>query len=50
VLATALNAYLFSLKRMRNHWLLHYRDNYIAKVTFWPVLLWSTALITVSML
>ncbi len=46
ILATALNGYLFSLTSLRDNWLLHFNDNYIAKVSFWPVMLWTMLLIT----
>lgn len=46
ILVTALNAYLFSLKGLQGVWLLHYRDNYIAKLTFWPVMLWAMLIVT----
>lgn len=44
LLLTALNAYLFSLgEEQRWRWL-HYRDNLLPKVAFWPLLMWSLAL------
>ena len=46
ILLTALNGYLFSLISLRNLWLLHYRDNFVAKITFWPVLLCTLAVIS----
>jgi hypothetical protein len=46
LLLTALNAYLFSLKTFAGCKLLHFRDNLIPKVTFWPLLLWSMAVIS----
>lgn len=39
ILLSALNGYLFSLKGLEDFWLLHYGDNIVAKVSFWPVLL-----------
>ncbi|PUB17392.1 hypothetical protein [Yoonia sediminilitoris] len=50
ILLTALNGYLFSLHRRRALAFLHYEDNFIAKVSFWPVLLWAMLLITWAML
>ena len=50
ILAAALNAYLFSLKSLENLWFLHYRDNYVAKVTFWPLMLWTMLIVTWIML
>lgn len=46
ILATALNAYLFSLKAFRHLWILNYRDNYVAKASFWPVMLWAMLFVT----
>lgn len=50
LLLTALNAYLFSLKSLASCQLLHYQDNLIPKVLFWPLLLWSMAFISVRLL
>ena len=50
ILVVTLNAYLFSLKSLENLWLLHYRDNYVAKVTFWPLMLWTMLIVTWIML
>jgi len=47
LLLTALNAYLFSLKQLNSCSLLHFRDNLLPKVIFWPLLLWSMAFITI---
>lgn len=46
ILVTALNAYLFSLKGLQGMWVLQYRDNYIAKLTFWPFMLWAMLIVT----
>ena len=44
LLLTALNAYLFSMgEDLRWRWL-HYHDNLIPKIVFWPLLLWSLAI------
>lgn len=50
ILLTALNGYLFSLGRRRSLAILHYHDNFVAKISFWPVLLWSMVVITWIML
>lgn len=41
ILLTALNGYLFSLIGLEKFRLLQYGDNIVAKVTFWPVLLFG---------
>jgi hypothetical protein len=46
ILLTALNAYLFSLKHLASCTLLHYRDNLLPKLAFWPLLLWSLVFLT----
>lgn len=40
------NAYLLVGPRSTLFRLLHYRDNLIPKLTYWPVLLWTLALVT----
>ena len=47
ILFTALNAYIFSLGKLPRLNLIYYRDNFIAKLAFWPVVLWMMALVTV---
>jgi hypothetical protein len=47
ILFTALNAYVFSLGRLPRLNFIYYRDNFIAKLAFWPVVLWMMALVTV---
>ena len=47
ILFTALNAYVFSLGKLPRLNLIYYRDNFIAKLAFWPVVLWMMALVTV---
>lgn len=46
ILLTALNAYVFSLGNFRYFNLIHYRDNFIPKISFWPVVLWMMALVS----
>lgn len=46
LLFTAVNAYLFSLKWLDGRNLLHFRDNLLAKILYWPLLLWAIAAIT----
>ena len=46
ILLVALNGYLFSLTGDRRVAILHRRDNYLAKVSYWPLLLWSLAGVT----
>ena len=41
LLLTALNVYVFTLEGTRRDTILHHRDNIIAKVAFWPLLLWT---------
>jgi hypothetical protein len=50
ILLTALNAYIFSLGRDYGFNWIHYRDNLIPKLGFWPLLLGAMALITVQKL
>ena len=50
ILATAMNGYLFSLPERRGLRILHFHDNFVAKVTFWPVLLWSLVFVTRAVL
>ncbi len=50
ILATAMNAYLFSLVNLRSLKLLQYRDNLVAKASFWPALLGILAVITFASL
>ena len=46
ILLVALNGYLFSLTGDQRIAVLHWQDNFIAKVSFWPLLLWALALVT----
>ncbi len=46
ILGTALNAYYFSLEDSRTTKLITYKDNFIAKVVFWPIVLWMMAIVT----
>ena len=46
ILITALNAYVFSLGKLKHFNLIHYRDNFIPKVAYWPTVLWMMALVT----
>ncbi|NNG01118.1 MAG: hypothetical protein HKM93_17135 [Desulfobacteraceae bacterium] len=46
ILLIALNAYVFSLGKLRRFNLIHYRDNFIPKVAYWPIVLWSMAIVT----
>ncbi|NIO79303.1 MAG: hypothetical protein GTN53_02020, partial [Candidatus Aminicenantes bacterium] len=46
ILFTALNAYVFSLGKQPHLNLIYYRDNLIAKLAFWPFVLWLMALVT----
>lgn len=46
ILMTALNAYVFSLGKQQYFNLIFYRDNFIFKVAFWPILLGIMALVT----
>ena len=46
ILLTALNGYLFSLRRLEGFWLLQLGDNIIPKLTYWPLLLCGMLLIT----
>lgn len=47
ILLTSLNAYVFSLGKLAHINLVHYHDNFIPKVAFWPSLLWMMTLVTV---
>ena len=46
ILLTALNAYVFSLGKRKHFNLIHYNDNLIPKVAFWPMVLWLMAIAT----
>ncbi len=46
ILMTALNAYVFSLGELKYFKLIYYRDNFIPKIAYWPVVLWMMAVVT----
>lgn len=46
ILLFALNADIFSLGREDRWAFLHYQDNLIPKILFWPLLLWVAAITT----
>lgn len=46
ILMAALNAYVFSLGKLKHFNLIHYRDNFIPKVAYWPIVLWMMAIVT----
>lgn len=46
ILFTAINSYIFSLGQQKYFNLIYYSDNFIPKVTYWPIVLWSMAIIT----
>lgn len=46
ILMTALNAYIFSLGKLKRFNLIYYRDNFIPKVAYWPIVLWMMAIVT----
>ena len=50
ILLVALNGYLFSLEGREGRGLLHWQDNLLIKLAFWPVLLWGIAGLTVAIL
>lgn len=50
ILLTALNAYLFSLEALRGRTVLHWRDNLLTKLMFWPSLLWAMAVVSLVVL
>ena len=50
ILGTALNAYIFSLGRLKRFNLIYYQDNRIPKLAYWPLLLGLQALMTWSIL
>jgi hypothetical protein len=43
---TALNSYLFSLDRPGKINIIHFKDNFIPKVSYWPLVLWMMAAVT----
>lgn len=47
ILLTALNSYVFSIGRLKHINIIHYRDNFIPKVIFWPLTLWLMAAVTI---
>jgi hypothetical protein len=50
ILLVALNGYLFTLDEFKDLRLIQWKDNFIAKVSFWPVLLWMVAVMTLAKL
>jgi hypothetical protein len=50
ILLTTLNSYAFSLITLENNRLLHWRDNLLVKLLYWPLLLWSMAVISRAIL
>lgn len=48
IMLVAVNAYLIALDALKNWRLLHWRDNLLPKVTYWPVLLWTLVVISSS--
>jgi hypothetical protein len=46
ILMTASNAYVFSLGKLKYFNLIYYRDNFIPKVAYWPIVLWMMAIVT----
>jgi hypothetical protein len=46
ILLVALNGYLFSLDSLEDFTLIRWKDNFVPKVAFWPVLLWMVAVMT----
>jgi hypothetical protein len=47
ILLTALNSYVFSIGRLKHVNIIHYHDNFIPKVIFWPSILWLMVAVTV---
>jgi hypothetical protein len=46
IILTALNSYMFSLGRLKKMNIIQYNDNFIPKVSYWPLVLWTMAGIT----
>ena len=46
ILLVALNSYVFSLTALSGRTILHWRDNLLPKVLFWPFLLWSMVIVS----
>lgn len=46
IMMVALNAYLVALDALKGWRLLHWRDNLLPKITYWPVLLWVLAAVS----
>ena len=45
-----MNAYVFSLGKLKYFNLIYYHDNFIPKLAFWPVVLWLMAIATLIVL
>jgi len=46
IIFCAANLYIFSLEKFRYLDIIHYRDNLIPKLAYWPVILWAMATAT----
>jgi len=46
IIFCAANLYFFSLGKFRYLDIIHYRDNLISKLAYWPVILWAMAIAT----
>lgn len=50
ILVSAINSYIFSINDLNGMKLLHWRDNLLPKILFWPVLLWCLVLVSALVL
>lgn len=50
ILLTAIDAYLVAIDYFENWRLLHWRDNLLPKIAFWPFLLWAMVIVSLLLL
>jgi len=50
ILLAAVNSYLFSINALEGVQALHWRDNLLPKILFWPFLLWSMVIVSLVVL
>ncbi|CAD7844362.1 MAG: hypothetical protein [Olavius algarvensis Gamma 1 endosymbiont] len=50
ILLSAMNLFIFSLGDLRYLNVIHYQDNLIAKLAYWPVVLGTMAIVTLVIL
>ena len=46
ILLAAVNSYFFSISNLKGMEFLHWRDNLLPKILFWPMLFWSMVIVS----